>query len=189
MSEPTPTNNQPQYPAGPQGQPQYPATYPAQAPFAQPNQNQLPSWLGPQPEPKKSKKLLWIGLASGFAGGVLFSVLVAGIAGVIATSTVSTVLPDAVKSCNLTDQSGVSLGDKNTSLSVDTKGQDDSDGASIADYACIVKALHTPDAVIEQMDSTSSLQGRQTAEWDGLEASWTYHPDSGVKLIVTLAKK
>ena len=44
-----------------------------------------------------------------------------------------------------------------------------------------------PDAVVSQMDSTTSLQGRQTASWDGTDASWTYHPDNGLDLILTLS--
>ncbi len=51
---------------------------------------------------------------------------------------------------------------------------------SLVSTACILKAVDTLSYVVTQMDSTSSLMGRQTAAWDGLEASWTYHPDNGL---------
>src|SRR5690349_8561263 len=44
---------------------------------------------------KSPKKYLWIGLAAGFAGGLLVSGLVAGIGSAIAAASVSTVLPKA----------------------------------------------------------------------------------------------
>lgn len=138
---------------------------------------------------KSPKKYLWIGLAAGFAGGLLVSGLIAGIGSAIAAASVSTVLPKAVDTCSARDKSGISLGDKDTSLTVDTEGKDDTTGAAMEDLVCIVKELKVPDSVVAQMDSTTSLQGRQSAEWEDLKASWTYHPDSGMKLIVTVAKK
>ncbi|WP_456509544.1 hypothetical protein [Arthrobacter sp. TE12231] len=138
---------------------------------------------------KSSKKYLWIGLAAGFAGGLVVSALIAGIGSGIAAASVSTVLPKAVDTCNAREKAGISLGDKDTSLTVDTEGKDDTTGAAMEDLVCIVKELKVPDSVVAQMDSTTSLQGRQSAEWEDLKASWTYHPDSGMKLIVTVAKK
>jgi hypothetical protein len=34
------------------------------------------------------------------------------------------------------------------------------------------------------MDSTSALNGRQEDSWQEFTASWTYHPDNGIDLIV-----
>jgi hypothetical protein len=41
-----------------------------------------------------------------------------------------------------------------------------------------------PDYVVEQIDSTTSLMGLREATWDGIEASWSYHPDNGLDLIL-----
>lgn len=106
---------------------------------------------------KTSKKYLWIGLAAGFAGGLLVSGLIAGIGSAIAAASVSTVLPKAVDTCSARDKSGISLGDKDTSLTVDTEGKDDTTGAAMEDLVCIVKELKVPDSVVAQMDSTTSL--------------------------------
>jgi hypothetical protein len=48
--------------------------------------------------------------------------------------------------------------------------------------ATILTSLDLPDYVINQTDATTSLQGVVTASWDGIEASWTYHPDNGFDL-------
>lgn len=128
-------------------------------------------------------------IGAGFAAGVLATVLVGAIGAAIASVSESKVLAEAIDACGGTGKAGLSLGDGGKSLSLDTEGTDDVTGASIGDLTCVLDALKTPDSVQAQMDSTSSMQGRQTAEWDGLKASWTYHPDSGFKLIVELAKK
>jgi hypothetical protein len=45
-------------------------------------------------------------------------------------------------------------------------------------------ALTIPQAVREHMSQTRALDGRQTDSWEGFSASWSYHPDSGINLIV-----
>ena len=149
------------------------------------------SFLAPVAATKKPKSF-GLGLAIGAAGGVLLSVLVGGliaVAGAVgAEANASSAIPDAVKACNATG-SGVNVGDKGKSVSFDTKGKDDSSGASIDDVACVLGKLNVPDSVVSQMDHTNALQGRQTADWDGFNASWSYHPDSGLNLIVKSVTK
>ncbi|WP_269142641.1 hypothetical protein [Georgenia yuyongxinii] len=36
------------------------------------------------------------------------------------------------------------------------------------------------------MTSTRALDGRQTAEWDGVVATWSFHPDDGLDVILEL---
>jgi hypothetical protein len=50
--------------------------------------------------------------------------------------------------------------------------------------ACVLRELGTPAYVVAQMAQTRALDGRQTATWGDLEASWTYHPDNGLNLII-----
>ncbi len=54
----------------------------------------------------------------------------------------------------------------------------------IETIACILNNLNVPDYVVEQIDSTTSLMGLREATWDGIEASWSYHPDNGLDLIL-----
>lgn len=189
--------------------PQQPPIPPIGAPAAQPavNSNQLPYFIPGQgygqqfpaqpypgaplqsvPANKPPRKQLWVGLGAGFAAGVIVCVLGAGIGSAVASATESQALQKAVDACNLAGTNGVSVGDKGASLTIDTEGKDDSSGASLEDMACILEELKVPDSVVAKMDATSAMQGRQTAAWDSVEASWTYHPDSGVKVIITQAK-
>jgi hypothetical protein len=79
----------------------------------------------------------------------------------------------------------VEVGDGGKTLTIDGKGKKDFSGLETTQVVCILKALKVSDAVISQMDSTRALDGRQSAEWEGYSASWTYHPDAGLDVIVT----
>lgn len=58
-------------------------------------------------------------------------------------------------------------------------------GLSGEALTCVLGALKAPQSVLSQMDSTRALDGRQTADWSGFSASWTYHPDNGLDAIIT----
>lgn len=147
---------------------------------------EAPPQLSPKQRPPR--KQLWIGLGAGFAAGVLASVLVAGIGAALGAVTESQALRKAVEDCGAADMDGVSVVDKGAGLTIDTEGEDDSSGASMVATACILESLEVPESVVAQMDATTAMQGRQTAAWKNVEASWTYHPDTGVKVIITNAK-
>lgn len=73
---------------------------------------------------------------------------------------------------------------------------------------CIKLVTQLPEYVFTEMQQTSALQGRQTAEWDvdvtkipeaqlkvkpmanaRVDASWTYHPDNGLDAIITVKEQ
>ena len=97
----------------------------------------------------------------------------------------ATLIPAAVAACGL-DASIV--GDDGRSVLLDGKGKDAFSGdLTIDDLICVLGALNTPDAVIDHMSHTRSLDGTQTDEWGDFSASWTYHPDNGLDIIIRLA--
>lgn len=49
-----------------------------------------------------------------------------------------------------------------------------------------VDYYNLPDSVITKMGKTRALDGVQTAKGDGVEISWTYHPDDGLEIIYSL---
>lgn len=161
--------------------------YQGQQPSFEPGFPPAPQYYS-QPAPKQSKKLLWIGLSSGFAAGVLATVLVATIVTAVGAASGPS-FQSAAEECNAAHTAGISVGDKGSSITIDTKGEDDSSGASFDDASCILSALNIPDSVTSQIDDTSAMDGRQSASWEGVDASWTYHPDSGMKLILSKAKR
>jgi hypothetical protein len=90
----------------------------------------------------------------------------------------------AAKSACAPGDLDVSLGDGGTSLVISRVAAEERPGASLAELACILDRVDIPDAVISQMDGTRALDGRQHASWDGFTASWTYHPDDGINVIL-----
>lgn len=76
------------------------------------------------------------------------------------------------------------IGDDGHSLILDGEGTD-SDGLPVRDLALVLTGINTPDSIIAQMENTTAMHGRQTATWDKYTASWTYHPDNGLDIIVT----
>lgn len=54
----------------------------------------------------------------------------------------------------------------------------------VTSLGCIFRRLEVPDAVVARFDSTRALDGRQEASWDGYTASWSYHPDNGIDIVI-----
>ena len=92
-------------------------------------------------------------------------------------------LEQALNACAL-DQTYAELGDSNLTLTMDGKGDDDPAGLDVKDIACVMNQLQVTDAVVQHIDQTRALDGMQTDEWPGFKARWTYHPDSGLQIIV-----
>lgn len=79
------------------------------------------------------------------------------------------------------------LGDGGDSLFLDAIGTAPNSGTvATSDLACVLDALHTPNYVIKAMEQTTALNGRQSQEWGDLSASWTYHPENGLDIIIRL---
>lgn len=77
------------------------------------------------------------------------------------------------------------LGDNGSTLTFHTRGDENPSGGSLTDLSCLLSATDAPDSVRSRMSATRALDGMQTANWNDIEASWTYHPDSGLTLILT----
>ena len=61
-----------------------------------------------------------------------------------------------------------------------------SSGMSVQDLRCILKKLGASDAVISRMSATRAIDGMQDGRWGGISASWTYHPDDGLNITLTM---
>lgn len=60
-----------------------------------------------------------------------------------------------------------------------------SGGLSLREIACVLEAVKVPDGIASQMDGTRALDGMQEATWGKISVTWTYHPDSGFRIILT----
>ena len=54
---------------------------------------------------------------------------------------------------------------------------------ALAGTACVLDETGAPSSVGTKIDSTTALMGRQSDSWDGLEVSWSYHPDNGLDAV------
>ncbi len=61
--------------------------------------------------------------------------------------------------------------------------------ATIDDITCVMDELEAPESVLAQMGSTRALDGMQSATWSTYKATWTYHPDDGLDLIITYVSR
>src|SRR5690606_9441126 len=81
------------------------------------------------------------------------------------------------------------IGDDGRSLVLDTAGQERGSGdLTLTDTLCVLEELDVPDVVLDKMGATRSLDGRQEDSWGGIEASWAYHPDDGLDVILELER-
>ena len=142
------------------------------------------------PTPAFNRRELSIGglcAAAGLIVGIVGSLLVTSVAGGLG-SLGSTAMADAVETCDLTADPWIELGDEGQSLSMQTDGEE-SPGADVADVVCVLGEIETPDSVLSRISNTRALDGRQSATWDNYSASWGYHPDNGLDIVIELAQQ
>lgn len=127
-----------------------------------------------------------IGLVLGTVLGLVVIPTIAGLAsGVVAAARPSPIAA-AIETCEVETNLWISVGDSGDSLSMDSFGEE-TDGADFDDIFCMLDELDTPDSVIKRINSTRALDGRQNADWDGFSASWGYHPDNGLDIVIDVA--
>jgi hypothetical protein len=50
---------------------------------------------------------------------------------------------------------------------------------------CVLDEIDAPKSVLARLGNTRALDGMRDARWGAYAASWTYHPDDGLNLIIT----
>jgi hypothetical protein len=78
---------------------------------------------------------------------------------------------------------GITVSDGGKTLIINGQGED-SYGATIYDTACVLSAVGTPTYILSNMETTNSLMGRQSDTFDGIDVSWSYHPDNGLDVVL-----
>jgi hypothetical protein len=91
-------------------------------------------------------------------------------------------LEEAYHGCHGADPgSNLELTDGGQTIVVDTGSKyGDTTGMN-----CVLITLETPQSIEAQIRSTTAMMGLQDAEHDGLQYSWSYHPDNGVNMVIT----
>lgn len=114
-------------------------------------------------------------------------IAIQGLVGLAGASTVAeddTRLVDAWATCG--SPAATALADGNRTLTMDVKGKEDAQGSSYEYQACVLRELGAPSSVASHMEQTTSMDGRQTESWDGITVAWSFHPDRGSDMVVTL---
>ena len=92
-----------------------------------------------------------------------------------------TALQKAYDNCTAQDSGDtMDVTDGGHTLVFDTGSTGDVDGVG-----CAVVDLNTPDRIITNMDATSAMMGRQSEKANGLLYEWSYHPDTGMQLVIS----
>jgi hypothetical protein len=77
--------------------------------------------------------------------------------------------------------------DDGRSLEAQIGGEDPDElmgGQPLGLLDCLIAEFDAPGSIQQRIEHTRALDGVQTAEWDGLTATWTYHPDAGLWLLI-----
>ncbi|GAB1644280.1 hypothetical protein [Krasilnikovia sp. MM14-A1259] len=122
-----------------------------------------------------------------FGGGIATGVALTSVFGRAVSVATKAVQDDQLATAQLqcdASHTGTELGDNGKTLTINGAGTEDMSGADTATIACILQALSAPDAVTTHMSETRALDGRQEDSWSGYSASWIYHPDDGLDVII-----
>ena len=116
------------------------------------------------------------------AGAVLWWQLSARAESQRALDERAAVLEEANRECGGNGE----LADGGRTLILEGKGTGDTEGMTFLDQVCTLRELDVPRSVVERIDQTRAMDGRQSADWDDIDASWTYHPSDGLSLLLEL---
>lgn len=123
------------------------------------------------------------GLGIGLLVGLVIGLVVVPVAGSLGEVLAPSRIPGALEGCDVENDPWITAGDNGDSLSLQSAG-DEAAGADLGDIFCVLDELDVPDSVLTRMSSTRALDGRQTGEWDEFSASWGYHPDNGLDVVI-----
>ena len=130
-------------------------------------------------------KIAAVGLGIGLVVGIVGSLLVASVAGGLGSIAAGSPMTDAATTCEIEANPWITVGDEGRSISMQSEGEE-STGAGFDDLACVLIELDTPDSVFNRIDSTRALDGRQTGTWEDYSASWGFHPDNGLDIVIEM---
>jgi hypothetical protein len=94
--------------------------------------------------PRLSRRIPLLAAGGGLVAGLVIGLLIVPSIASAVASAGPTAIEQAVDSCGVTPGSDISIGDDGASLSMQTAGEE-TDGADLADVACILTALDLPD--------------------------------------------
>lgn len=52
------------------------------------------------------------------------------------------------------------------------------------EVVCFMARLDAPASLERKIEQTRAIDGTRSQQWNEFEATWTYHPDSGLDLLI-----
>ncbi|MFB2586681.1 hypothetical protein [Herbiconiux liukaitaii] len=115
---------------------------------------------------------------------VVVIILVAVVSMIVTAATAPSKIDAAVSYCGLTGNPYAAVADDGRSVALDTTGDAEVEGLDAADLVCVLVETDVSDDALEQMSSTVGA-GPQSAEWNGMSATWEHRPDAGLNVTLT----
>ena len=131
---------------------------------------------------KKRRWKLGLGMfILGFFSGIIATIVsVVGLAALMADG--STNFAAAVNTCQAFPYAQVSS--DGTSMEMTTSGKKEP-GMSVRTLGCLLEELDAPTSLKQRMESTRGIDGTQEEKWGSYRATWTYHPDHGLHVVIS----
>lgn len=131
---------------------------------------------------KKRRWKLGLGMfILGFFSGIIATIVsVVGLAALMADG--STNFAAAVNTCQAFPYAQVSS--DGTSMEMTTSGKKEP-GMSVRTLGCLLEELDAPTSLKQRMESTRAIDGTQEEKWGSYRATWTYHPDHGLHVVIS----
>ena len=135
-------------------------------------------------EPPRAKRRWKLGLGMftlGFFAGIIATIVsVVALAALMADG--STNFASAVNTCQAFPYAQVSS--DGTSMEMTTSGKKEP-GMSVRTLGCLLEELDAPTSLKQRMESTRAIDGTQEENWGSYRATWTYHPDQGLHVVIS----
>ncbi|MGC0142113.1 hypothetical protein [Pseudactinotalea sp. Z1732] len=135
-------------------------------------------------EQERGKRRRW--RLIGLLGIAVVVLVLAGTAYWQSRPPAPTALEAAYERCGFEEDLGAQLADEGRTLLLQTAGEENPLGMDYLEVLCAFIALDVPTRVTTQIAATRALDGRVSDSWDVYTATWTYHPNSGLNLMITI---
>ena len=135
-------------------------------------------------EPRRKKRRWKLGLGMfilGFFSGIIATIVsVVGLAMLVGGQNQA--FAQAVTACKAAPHATVAS--DGSSLEMNTFGKKQS-GMSVVTLGCVLQELDAPESLMQRMDTTRAIDGTREETWGSYRATWTYHPDQGLHVVIS----
>ena len=135
-------------------------------------------------EPRRKNRRWKLGLGMfilGFFSGIIATIVsVVGLAMLVGGQEQA--FAQAVTACKAAPHATVAS--DGSSLEMNTFGKKQS-GMSVVTLGCVLQELDAPESLMQRMNTTRAIDGTREETWGSYRATWTYHPNQGLHVVIS----